>query len=120
MTMFPLIPWSYEHNSELVGEIMIKPYRVMIETYQSVFFNKFQLNSHLYMKKYMHFEFWCSLCVYVSIVVTFTITTNPKIPINIEIMAHFDNTDHKIHNISDKLLIPDIRWFTYRAWHTYI
>ena len=28
---------------------------------------------------------------------------------NIPIMAHFDNTDNKIHNISDKLLIPDIR-----------
>ena len=27
---------------------------------------------------------------------------------NIQIMAHFDNTDNKIHNISDKLLIPDI------------
>ena len=28
---------------------------------------------------------------------------------NIQIMAYFDNTDNKIHNISDKLLIPDIR-----------
>ena len=35
-------------------------------------------------------------------------------------MAHFDYTDKKIHNISDKRLIPDIRLFTYRAWHTYI
>ena len=39
---------------------------------------------------------------------------------NIQIMAHFDNTDHKIHNISDKLLIPDIRFITYRALRTYI
>ena len=25
---------------------------------------------------------------------------------NIQIMAHFDNTDHKIHNISDKTVNP--------------
>ena len=47
-------------RTQLFGEIMIEPYRVMIEPYQSVFFNKFQLNSqfqlHLYMMKYMHFE----------------------------------------------------------------
>ena len=62
-------------RTQLVGEIMIEPYRVMIEPYQSVFVNKLQLNYHLYMIKYMHFE----LCVYVSIVLTFTFTTNPKI-----------------------------------------
>ena len=43
-------------RTQLFGETMIEPYRVMIEPYQSVFFNKFQLNSHLYMIKYMHFE----------------------------------------------------------------
>ena len=43
-------------RTQLFREIMIEPYRVMIEPYQSVFFNKFQLNSHLYMMKYMHFE----------------------------------------------------------------
>ena len=39
---------------------------------------------------------------------------------NIQIMAYFDNTDIKTHNILDTLLIPDITWFTYRAWPTYI
>ena len=68
----------------------------------------------------MHFELWCSLLCVCFVCRNIYFYNESKNSNNIQIMAHFDNTDNKIHDISDKLLILDISWFTYRAWPIYI
>ena len=65
------------------------------------------------MTKYVDLEIWCSFCVYVSIFVTFTLTTNPKFqitykswpfwqhrPHNTQYFGQTVNPWHKIYHIS--------------------
>ena len=82
---------------------MIEPYRVMIEPYQSVFFKCIAIKLSL-----THDEIHAFWIVMFVVCVWFDCRNiyfhnESKNYNNIQIMAHFDNTDNKIHNISDKL-----------------